>query len=103
MEAFAMTLVLERPTPERKRTVAKVTVDQQGRVLIPAEVRQALALKPGDALTLDIEGNDLRLRTTAQALRAAQEYLRRFVPADVSLADELVADRRAEAAREEQG
>lgn len=98
-----MTLALEHPKPERRRPSAKVTMDQQGRILIPAEVRQALALKAGDALTLDVEGNDLRLRTTAQALRAAQDYLRRFVPADVSLADELVADRRAEAVREEQG
>ncbi len=35
------------------------------------------------------------------AIRRIREDLRRIVPAGVSLADELIADRRAEAAREE--
>lgn len=88
--------------PKRTSLVAKVAVDQQGRVLIPAEMRQALSLKAGDALTLHVDEHGvIHLRSTAQALRAAQEYLRRLVPDDVSLSDELIADRRAEAAREE--
>lgn len=86
----------------RRSLVAKVAVDQQGRVLIPAEMRQALSLKAGDALTLHVDEHGvIRLRSTAQAMKAAQEYLRHLVPDDVSLSDELIADRRAEAAREE--
>ncbi len=37
----------------------------------------------------------------AKAIRRAQEILAKYVPEGRSLADELIAERRAEAAREE--
>lgn len=39
--------------------------------------------------------------TRRAAIRRIQEELRQFIPEGVSLVDELIADRRAEAAREE--
>ena len=37
-----------------------------------------------------------------KAIRRAQERIRRYVPEGVSLADELIAERRAEARREDE-
>ena len=53
-----------------------------------------------DKVLVRLEGNELRIYTYAEAMRRAQELVRSFVPPGVSLVDELIADRRAEAARE---
>lgn len=71
-----------------------------GRVVIPAEYRKALGLRDGDEVTIRLEDGELRLYNQAQAVRRAQAIVRQYVPEGVSLADELIADRRHEAARE---
>jgi AbrB family looped-hinge helix DNA binding protein len=37
-------------------------IDRLGRIVIPAEIRQALALVPGDYVTFEIEGGAIVLR-----------------------------------------
>jgi AbrB family looped-hinge helix DNA binding protein len=78
----------------------KVRVDPQGRMVIPASVRARMGLDQGGEVTMELDEDSLRLRSHHQALRRIQELVRQYVPADVSLADELIAERRAEAARE---
>ena len=39
-----------------------LTLDRAGRVLIPKSLRQELHLGPGDALQLDSQGGEIRLR-----------------------------------------
>ncbi len=68
-----------------------------GRIVIPAEYRQALGLHIGDELIVYLEDNELRIITPDQALKRAQELLRRYIPEGRSLADELIAERRLEA------
>ncbi|MXY79005.1 MAG: AbrB/MazE/SpoVT family DNA-binding domain-containing protein [Chloroflexi bacterium] len=75
-------------------------IDKHGRVVIPADYRRALGLRPGDSLTLELNGGSLRLVTLAQAIREAQEFVAKYVDKDRSLVAELIAERRAEAARE---
>ena len=76
-------------------------INQQGRIVIPAECRAAAGLKPGDDLLVEAVGKgELRLRTREQALREAQTIVARHVPADRDLVTELIAERRAEAERE---
>ena len=75
-------------------------VSAGGRVVIPAEFRKALGIKPGDELLIDVENGHLRLSTRGMALKWARELVRRYVPAGTSLADELIRERREEAARE---
>jgi AbrB family looped-hinge helix DNA binding protein len=78
----------------------KVELGAGGRLVIPAPMRAALGMKEGDKVLVRLEGNELRIYTYQEAMRRAQEIVRSFVPPGMSLVDELIADRRAEAARE---
>lgn len=82
-------------------SVYKLKVDKQGRVVLPAPARRELGLERGGSVTLEIGERDARLISHRQALRRIQEIVRRYVPEGVMLSDELIADRRAEAAHED--
>jgi AbrB family looped-hinge helix DNA binding protein len=78
----------------------KVRLGPEGRVVIPAPIREALGLKEGDVLFARLEGGEVKFLTPRAAMMRAQAIVRSFVPEGVSLAEELIADRRREAARE---
>lgn len=81
--------------------LARVKINRQGRIVIPAECRTAAGIKPDDELLIEVVGEgELRLLTPAQAIKAAQAIVARYVPKDRDLVAELIAERRAEAARE---
>lgn len=81
--------------------MAEVTrVTEGGRIVIPAEYRRALGLAVGDEVILQLEDGELHLFTLQQAIKRAQEIVSRYVPEGVSLADELIQERHAEAERE---
>ena len=80
---------------------AQLRIGDGGRVVIPAEMRAALGVKPGDTLIARVVDGELSLMSQKVAVRRAQDMVRRVVPKGISLVDELIADRRAEAAREE--
>lgn len=75
-------------------------IDKNGRVFIPAEYRQKLGLEAGDEVVVQLCDDELQIVSHAEALRRVRELIARHVPEDRSLADELIAERRAEAARE---
>ncbi|MCW5723900.1 MAG: AbrB/MazE/SpoVT family DNA-binding domain-containing protein [Maricaulaceae bacterium] len=77
-----------------------VQMDSAGRVLIPAPVREALGMKPGEEMLMRVSDGELRLFTREAGLRRAQRLLKDMIPPNVSLSEELIAERRAEAARE---
>ena len=73
-----------------------------GKIVIPAELRRDLGFETGDTIVIEKEGNSLVLKTYAQVVREVQaEFKRMLGDGDVSMVDELIADRRAEAGREE--
>lgn len=78
---------------------ATVILGQQGRLVIPVEMRVAMGLAPGDRLRLQVRDSQLVLERPE---RAATELrgLGRAVPRTRSLVDELLAERRAAAANE---
>ena len=74
---------------------------ERGRVVIPAEVRQRLDLKVGEQMVLVVQDDgSMRLTPWKTVLRNTRGMFAHVAPG-VSLVDELIADRRAEAAREE--
>jgi AbrB family looped-hinge helix DNA binding protein len=77
----------------------EVQVGAQGRVVIPAALRKALNLKPGERLVARKVGESLVLERREAVERRLHERFK-HIPKGVSLADELIAERRAEAAAE---
>jgi AbrB family looped-hinge helix DNA binding protein len=77
----------------------EVHVGAQGRIVIPAGLRNALKLKPGDRLVVRLVGESLVLERRETVERRLRERFR-HIPGNVRLAEELIAERRAEAARE---
>jgi bifunctional DNA-binding transcriptional regulator/antitoxin component of YhaV-PrlF toxin-antitoxin module len=75
-------------------------VETGGRIVVPASFLEALGVSEGDAVVMAVEGDELRLYGQDAAIRRAQRLVAQYVPADVGLADELIAERRREAARE---
>lgn len=69
-----------------------------GRVIIPSALRKAMGIKVGDELIATVDEDGMRMTTIQQAVARAQRLVRQYVPAGTSLADELIAERRAEAA-----
>jgi len=77
----------------------EVRLGAQGRVVIPANLRKALNLKPGDRLIARQEGNSIVLERR-QDIEQRLWALFSHIPPEESLADELIAERRQEAKRE---
>ena len=81
--------------------VARARINEQGRLVIPAESRAAAGIRPGDEVLVEVVGEgELRLRTRRQAIRHAQEIVRRRLSEGRDLVAELIEERRREAARE---
>ena len=78
----------------------RVKIIEGGKLVIPASMRRELGIATGDTVVVDVADGELRVRSMPAAVARAQAILRRHVPEGVSLADELVADRRREAERE---
>lgn len=78
----------------------RMRVNENGRVVIPASYRKALGIKAGDQVILRMEDDELRITTMKRRIERAQRRIRQYVKPGVSLADELIAERR-EAAKHE--
>jgi len=78
---------------------ATVVLGRQGRLVIPAEVRAALGLAPGDRLHLQVSGQQLVLERQQDAVTELRN-LAAGIPSARSLVDELLAERRLAAAAE---
>ena len=76
----------------------KTTIREGGRLVIPAAYRKALGLKPGDEVLLTLEDGEIRVVSTRQAVTRAQTLVRRYIPKGRSLSEELIKERREEAA-----
>ena len=74
----------------------------QGRVTIPAQLRREAGIEVGDTVIVHVEDGRVVVETRAQlAARTRRDVARAAAPG--SVVDELLADRRAEADREQSG
>ena len=80
-------------------TEIRTKLGEGGRVVIPAQYRKALGLKPGDDVVLVLQDGEVRLLTPQQVVRRALALVRRYIPEGRSLSEELLRERREEAAR----
>jgi len=77
----------------------ELALSKQGRLVIPARLRRALGLQPGDRLVARQDGDRIILERREAVERRVKARVAN-IPQDASLVDELLADRRAEAAKE---
>lgn len=87
-------------TRHARPQTARARLNENGRIVIPSAIREAVGLKKGQEVILWAEKGEVRIATAGQRMRRAQELVRRYVPDGVSLADELIAERRREGAGE---
>lgn len=83
-----------------------VKVDANGALVVPKETLEALGIPEGGELRLVVVDGALRGTTGPSRLAALRRLQRKLADAktagdEASVVDELIADRRAEAAREE--
>jgi bifunctional DNA-binding transcriptional regulator/antitoxin component of YhaV-PrlF toxin-antitoxin module len=74
-------------------------ISADGRILIPVEMRRAMKIDESGKVNAELVGGELRLFSPAVALEKLQNLFAPLREAP-SLVDELLAERRAEAARE---
>lgn len=90
----------ERPFEHASDVIGRIVVGKNGKLTLPREMLEAIGAKDGDALLVRARNKEIRLITPDEATNRARALVRPFVQEGVSLADELIAERRAEATRE---
>ena len=100
--------VLERSSKGHARTAASLgspaqlapvslTIDSQGRIQLPPEVRDAIALDPDGRVSARVEDGELHLITPRVALRKLRQMARDLAPGGYAIVDEFIAEKRREA------
>lgn len=83
---------------------ARLKIDSAGRIVIPAEMRAAMMVKPGETVVAHVVDGEFRIVSPAVALKRVQAFARKWKaehPGE-SVVDELIAERREEARREDE-
>ena len=79
---------------------ASLRIAAGGRIVIPANIRSQLKLDVGTEVVMTVKDGQAILmnkkEARRQALEQARELVRRYVPAGVSLSEELMAERKRE-------
>ncbi len=78
-----------------------LSVADNGRVVLPVALRRRLNVVRGGTLVIREEEGRLVLESADEVITRAQDIVRRFAPDATGVVDELSAERRAEAEREE--
>jgi AbrB family looped-hinge helix DNA binding protein len=79
---------------------ARTRIGEKGRLVIPAEIREAMGIKTGDSVDVSFDNYEIRVSTIRSRIRRAQERARQIIRPGVSLSEELMAERREEARKE---
>lgn len=93
-----------REVEDRGGGAYRLVVREDGSVLLPEAVRAAFGVGPGEAVMARLTGDEFKLISTATALKRIDELVRPFLWQGGPMAsDQLIAERRAEAARDSDG
>lgn len=79
----------------------RLVVREDGSIVLPAEVRRAFGVEGKGAVMARMEGDEFRIIGSAAAWRRLDELMAPYRQPGISWADELIAERRREAAQED--
>ncbi len=72
----------------------RVQVHSGGKVVLPSKLREELNIQNGDEIILRLEHGSIRLVPLHQAVRIAQQSVKKYVPNGTSIADDLIRARK---------
>lgn len=87
---------------ESDRLSAEMVVNLQGRVTIPAQIRREAGIEAGTPLVVYVEDGRVVIESRAQLAQRTRREIAAQWTGEGSVVDELIAERRAEAATEDQ-
>ncbi len=87
-------------TPEAQVESYRLKVGPHGRIVIPAAFRKRFGLHEGKEIVLRAEEDSLRIEDVAARVARARKLMKKYGVRGGGMADELIKDRRGEAARE---
>ena len=91
------------PAPAPGKLSGWLDVGIDGSITIPAHLLAAAGLTPGEQLHVRMDDDGIVLLSELAALKRAQKIAAPFKRPGVSMVDEFIADKRAEAQREMDG
>jgi antitoxin component of MazEF toxin-antitoxin module len=78
--------------------VFHATIEPDGKIQLPPQVLEQLDFAVGKDVEMEVEKKSLRVSLSKnERLKRAQTRVRKYIPENISLADELIEDRRREA------
>ena len=77
-----------------------VRIDRSGRVFVPAAIRKALGITPGQMLHISLVEGFIRLQTVEAGLGRIWAIAEGNCKPSENVVDDFIAERRAEAAKE---
>ncbi len=87
-------------TMQTEPQVYRLKVDNSGRVVLPADLRQQNHIAEGDTIVVVKDSLGLHIKTLDQVISEVQAEFAKHVPRGVLLSDEINADRRSETERD---
>ena len=78
----------------------RATFGENGRIIIPAPLRNIMKLTPGEEMLLRYDNNSINILTMKQAVKEAQNVVMQYNKDNISLTDSLKQSRLEEAKNE---
>lgn len=92
----------ENSVPYQTQPLVEAVLGADGRLLIPAAIRDAAGIKRGEKVILRVEGGKVTVESRAASLRSLVGMFAHLKKPGESVVDEFLAERRAEAKREDE-
>ena len=81
--------------------VLRIQRGSEGVIQLPQELLDEMNFEDGQNIEVERQNNTLRVSlSTAEKIKRAQSLVRKYIEPEVSLVDELISERRIEAANE---
>jgi len=85
---------------EHPRKLYEVPMQENGRVILPSDLRKLLGLAKGDKVLIETEGETVTITTARLRRKRAQEIAARYAQSGRKVVDDYLSEKREEAAKE---